>query len=159
MTTLLLTDPVNPRCVINARSRARNRLSAVLRGPDLDRALALGVSPDTSAVLSLRANSLIGARTRSALARSIRMLIADAQHPMGPLAPCVPICRRKVLRSRESLEELADRLVRAGPVDVSGVAQASLLLCSGCGPVYDRPTADDLEPAIQEALQALELTA
>lgn len=157
MTTLLLTDPANPRCVIKQRRRPRTRVFAHLRSHDLDRALASGVSPDSSADLSLRAHSLIGARTRVALARSIWSLIADAQRPYGPFVSRVPMCRRKVLRSSGSLEELAQRLVQRDPVDARGVAKVSVLLSDGGGPIYDGPAADDLEPAIQEALEALEL--
>lgn len=144
--------------MIKERSRTRTRLSAQLRSRELDRTLASGVSPDSSAVLSLRAHRLISARTRDALARSIRTLIADAERPLGPLAPSLPICRRKVLRSRESLKQLADRLMRHEPVDARGVAKVNLLLGHGRGPVYDGPAADDLTAAVQEALQALELS-
>jgi hypothetical protein len=110
MTTLLLTDPTNPRCVVGKRIRTRTRLSAHFRAHNLDRHW-----------------------------------------------PRVPICRRKVLRSRGSLKELAACLVRRDPVNAHGVAKASLLLGDGCGPVYGCPAADDLEPAVQQALQALEV--
>lgn len=155
--TLLLTDPTNPCCFIHERSRTRTRLSARLRSHDLDRALASGASPDSSAVLSLRAHTLIGATFRDALAHSIRGLIEDAGRPLGPFTPGVPICRRKILGSRESLEGLARRLLNSDPVEACGVAEAHLLLSDGSGPAYGRPSADDLEVAVQHALRALEL--
>jgi hypothetical protein len=157
MTTLLLTDPTNPRYILHERSRTRARLSARLRSQDLDRALAAGVSPDSGAALSLRAQALLGVKARSALARSIHRLIDDALHPVAVVTPRIPTCRRKILRSRSSLEALAARLVRGDPVDVHGVARVAVLLADCCGPLYDRPTADDLEPAVQRALEALEL--
>jgi hypothetical protein len=156
MTTLLLTDPANPGCVIQQRSLTSTRVCAQLRSHGLDRALASGVSPDSSAALSLRAQALISARARRALARSLQRLIEDARRPLGPFTPMVPICRRKILRSRESLEQLAARLLSGDPVDACGMAKVRLLVTDGSGPVYDRPAAEDLEPAVQQALEALE---
>jgi hypothetical protein len=42
------------------------------------------------------------------------------------------------------------------PVDARGVAQVRLLMHDAAGPVYDRPARNDLEPALQQALQAIE---
>ncbi|HET6864403.1 MAG TPA: hypothetical protein VFH80_00705 [Solirubrobacteraceae bacterium] len=156
MSTLLLTDQNNPSCIIAERSRARTRLSTRLRSRVLDRALAAGVSPDASAALSLRAHRLIGATARTALARTIRRLIRDARRPLHPLTPHVPLCRRKIIRSAQTLERLAQRLISGDPVDARGVAQVRLLLIGDSGALYDYPGANDLEPALQEAIQALE---
>src|SRR6185312_8162272 len=112
-------------------------------------------SPDSSAALSLRARALIGTTARAGLAGSVRRLIKEAEHPTGPLTFRVPICRAKILRSRETLEALADRLVSTDPVDACGVARVRLLLTDGSGPIYARPTADDLQPALQRTLVAL----
>lgn len=157
MSTLLLTDPNNPGCIIPERSRACTRLSTHLRSRALDRALAAGVSPDASAALSLRAHTLIGAATRADLARTIRRLIRDARHPLHPLTPHVRLCRRKIIRSARTLEELAERLVNGEPVDARGIAQIRLLLIGDSGALFDYPAANDLEPALREAMQALEL--
>jgi hypothetical protein len=156
MTTLLITDPINPGCVVSERSRTRTHVWIHLHAQQLDHALASGVSPDSSAALSLRAYRLIGETARAALARSVRRLVEDARRPLGPLDP--PICRRKVRRSTQTLHELADRLVSGDPVDACGVAQIRLLMQDAAGPIYDRPAADDLEPALRRARQALELT-
>jgi hypothetical protein len=56
------------------------------------------------------------------------------------------------------LEALAARLESVDPVDACGAAKSHLLLKETTGPVYDRPAADDLEPAIHQVLRALELT-
>jgi hypothetical protein len=157
MSTVLLTDLSQPSCIISERSGALTRLSAHLRSRALDRALAAGVSPDSSAALSLRAHTLIGTAARTRLAWTIRRLIEDARHPLHPLTPHVPLCRRKIIRSARTLEEVARRLQGDDPVDARGVAQLRLLLIGDCGALYDRPAADDLEPALQHALQALEL--
>jgi len=159
MSTLLLTDPNNPGCIISERSRARTRLSTHLRSRALDRALAAGISPDASAALSLRAHALIGIAARAGLARTIRSLIRDARHPLHPLTPHVRLCRRKIIRSARTLEGLAERLISGEPVDARGVAQIRLLLIGDSGALYDYPAANDLEPALREAFQALELAA
>jgi hypothetical protein len=158
MTTLLLTDPANPRCVVPGRAAAAARLSSHLYARRLDEALASGVSPDSSAALSLRARTLIGASARVGLARSLRCLLRDARRPLGPFTAHVPICRGKILQSSRTIEELADRLAGRDPVDARGVAQVQLLLTDGEGPVYYRPGADDLEPALRQALRGLDLT-
>jgi hypothetical protein len=155
MSTLLLTDPTNPRCIVHTRSRARTRLWTHLRSRRLDQALASHASPDSSAALSLRACALIGTSARAGLASSVRRLIKEAEHATGPLTFRIPICRAKILRSTETLEALADRLASTDPVDACGVAQAHLLLSDGSGPIYTLPTADDLEPALQRTLVAL----
>jgi hypothetical protein len=156
MSTLLLTDQTNPGCIIAERSRARTRLVVLLRSRRLDRALAAGVSPDSSAALSVRAHALIGATARAHLARWIRRVTKDARHPLHPLTPHVPLCRAKIIRSAKTLEKLAQLLVSHDPVDVRGVAQFRLLLIGDRGALFDRPGASDLEPALQEAMQALE---
>src|ERR1700744_1279076 len=116
MTTVVLADERNPGCVIVERSRAVARMRARMCARRLDRALARGISPDSSARLSVHAHDLIGVRARGVLSRSIRRLLDDAVHPLRPLSFNVPVCRSKVLRSRRTLEELADRLTSHQPL-------------------------------------------
>lgn len=158
MTTLVLTDRRNPGCVIVAHSRATARVRARVCARQLDRALAEGVSPDSSADLSVRAHDLIGSRVRHMLAQAIRRLVQEASsHSLRPMHFSVPVCRSKVCRSRRTLEELADRLVSGEPLDARGVAQLRLLLSDGAGPLYDHPSANDLEPALERVKVALEV--
>jgi hypothetical protein len=159
MTPLVLTDRRNPGCVIVAHSSATARVRARMCTRQLDRELAQGISPDSSAVLSVRAHDLIGVRTRSMLAQSIRRLLDEAAHPLRPLHFTVPICRSKVWRCRHTLVEVADRLVGGEPLDARGVAQLRLLLSDGAGPLYDHPGANDLAPALQRVIAALEVRA
>jgi hypothetical protein len=148
MSALLLTDETNPRCVIAEPGRARTRLWMHLHASRLDRALAAGASPDSSAALSVRAHALIGAVARREVAGSIRRLLDDARRPFTPLTPGIPSCRRKLLASTEQLIELAERLTSGDPVGARGVALLRLLLIDGGGPIYFRPAANDLEPAL-----------
>lgn len=155
MTALVLTDRRNPGCVIVARSRATARVRARVCARQLDRALAQGISPDSSAGLSVRAHELIGSRARDTLAQAIRRVVQEATQPLRPTHFNVPICRSKVRHSRRTLERLADRLGSGEPVDARGVAQLRLLLSDGAGPLYDHPSADDLRPALERVSAAL----
>jgi hypothetical protein len=157
MTTLVLTDNRNPGCLIVQRSGAAARVRARVHARQLDCALAQGISPDSSACLSVRAHDLIGSRARSMLAQTLRRLVEDAGRPVRPMHFAVPICRAKVWRSRHTIQELADRLLGSEPLDASGVAQLRLLLSDGAGPVYYHPGADDLEPALKRVIAALEV--
>jgi hypothetical protein len=159
MTTLVLTDRRNPGCVIVERSHTVARVRARVCSRQLDRELAQGISPDSSAILSVRAYDLIGVRMRAMLAQSIRRLVDDAAHPLRPMHFTVPICRSKVWRCRHTLEEVADRLAGSEPLDARGVAQLRLLLSDGAGPLYDHPGANDLAPALRRAVAALEVRA
>jgi hypothetical protein len=87
----------------------------------------------------------------------LREVVDQARYPGSPRVCAIPLCRRKVLSSRDSLLELARRLEYAEPVDVRGVARARVLLTSGDGPLYNLPHADDLEPVVLDALAALEV--
>jgi hypothetical protein len=151
MRTLLLTDQSNPGCIIPERRRAMARLATHVRARALDRALAAGASPDSSAALSMRAQMLIGNASRASLARMIRRLIEDARHPLNPLTPHVPLCRGKIMRSARTLEQLATRLLDGEPVNARGVAQIRVLLVGDCGVLCENPRADDLCPIVSSA--------
>lgn len=159
MNMLVLADERHPGCVRLERTRTLVRVRARVRARHSDRALASGISPDSNACLSVRAHELIGWPTRAALARAIRRLVREAGHPVTPMTFHVPLCRGKIGRSRDTLEGLADRLLTDGPLDARGLAQISLLLTDGAGPVYDRPNADDLQPALERAIAALDVVA
>ncbi len=154
---LVLADERHPGCVKLQRTPALVRVRARVHARECDRALASGISPDSSACLSVRAHELIGCSTRASLAQAIRRLVEDAGHPVRPMSFNIPICRSKVWRSRDTLKQLADRLLTDGPLDARGLAQIRLLLTDGAGPLYARPTADDLEPVVRRAMAALEV--
>jgi hypothetical protein len=156
MSMLVLADQSKPGCVIVRRAPAGSRIRAHLCARRLDRALAAGAPPDSRADLEVRAHGLIGSRERVALAQAVRRVVADA-YAARPLQFAVPICRRKVRRSGQALLELVDRLLGDEPVDARGLAQIRLLLSDGAGPMYVRPGADDLEPALARAVAALDV--
>jgi hypothetical protein len=157
MTMLVLADERNPGRVIVRRAHAGSRVRAHVCAHRLDRALAAGIPPDSRADLSVRAHGLIGSRERLALARAIRRVIEDSEHARRPMRFAVPICRRKVRRSQQTLVDILERLLGHEPLDARGVAQIRLLLSDGAGPLYVHPQVDDLEPALARAVAALDV--
>lgn len=155
MTIVLLRSPADPYAPSLRRCRAYERVLARVRSFELDRALAEGADPDSSALLSLRAGALIGATTRAQLAGTLRRVIRDAgsHHPNRST---VPLAKREILAARDLLEELATALERPGPIDPYGVAQVALLIRSGASPLYAPAFASRLALTLEAALDALD---
>ena len=156
MTILILTEHPDSGYVISRRSSRRERLATRLRAWQLDTAIANGANPDSTAVLSLRANRLISRPARRRVSRSIRRLLQQSRRPPRPIHEGAPVCWRQVFRTRPLLEELAARLAGSGPVDARGVAQVHLFLTDGTSPLFGHPRAEELEAVLQAALDALE---
>ncbi len=155
-TVLLTTDPeLSYPTVIHCG--ARKRAMAHLSAGRLDRALAAGLSPDSSVAASLRAQTLIGISTRRKLSHGLRALVSSTRTQVRTIT-AVPLCRHKIVDAEELLGHLAERLSAPGAVDVRGVAQVSLLLTDSRGPLYTDPLADDLQPALRAATEALEVS-
>jgi hypothetical protein len=116
----------------------RRRLNVKLHSHRLDDELSQGLDIDENPDRALRADQLTSASARSLLARSLREVVADAEHP-GPAAisAAVPVCRDVVNIWRESLLEIAARLDVATRGDACGVARARALLSDGAGPLFN----------------------
>ncbi len=130
----------------------------------LDRQLAEGVQPETSAVLAARAMFLTSAGFRRALATSLRRILAvSAPSEARPRPPAVGVARPphvqlrldRIARSASELAGLAGCLAEPGPVPARGVAMVSQLLADGGGPLYRAGSRDDLNAIIERASQAL----
>ena len=152
----LLTRPPDADCLVSEPCRIRARVIAWAGAWWLDQALADGVCPDDSAVLSLRAHRLIGLETRRALARELRGIVGRARRPLHPLDNGARICSQEVLGARDAIEALADRLDGWEPVEPAGVARVRLLLRDGVGPLYNESYPGGLRRAIRVAVAALE---
>lgn len=125
----------------------------------LDRDLARGASPEASVRLALRARRLTGIRERRMLARAIRHLLDTASRPAGAAVPAVSVCRDRVQAAAREFEALADRLLSPAPVPAHGMAQASMLLHDGSGPLYRRSSREDLPARVHQALESLDVLA
>jgi hypothetical protein len=138
-------------------STFRLRLRVRLRRGRLDRQLADGLAPDAFRDRALRATQLAGMPTRRQVARSLRRLVAHAERPpTGLIGSAVPVCRRSVLRWREGLLGLAERLEQPTPLDPSGVARALVLLTDGGGPFYDERAPRSMADAVWWIADGLE---
>jgi hypothetical protein len=136
------------------RARLWDQVIARLRGPHLDRVLADGGSPDSSVLLSLRAQMLGRPSERRVLANSLRRVLATAGSARARLK--VPISRSVLRDVAHEVEALADRLASPGPLSVQGIAKARMLLADGTGTFYRPFAASALRAEICNAIQALE---
>jgi hypothetical protein len=152
----LLTQSPDADYLVSEPCRIRARVLARTGAWRLDQALAAGVCPDASATLSLRAHRLIGPATRHALARELRDVIDRARRPRARLDNGIRLCAVEVLRSRDAIGDLADRLDGREPVEPAGVARVRLLLRDGAGPLYNESFPGGLQRAVQVAIDALE---
>jgi hypothetical protein len=160
MTTVLLSagSTAEEAIPVLGRVRLTDRLCARLAARRLDVALAAGASPDHSAALSLRAQTLVGAPCRARLARGLDALLRRAQEPRQPMFdPYAPLPRERVLACRAELGAIADALRGLAAVDAGGVAGAMLLITDGAGPLFGQGhDASDLRRALLRILEALE---
>ena len=129
----------------------------------LDRELAAGTPPETSAGLAARAMALTSMKARRDLATSVQRILAAAGQPLTvalcPVAAIRPariaVNRAQITQSALPLAHLADCLAVPGPVPVQGVAMVSRLLADGTGPLYRGACGEDLGDIIQNAVRAL----
>jgi hypothetical protein len=154
MTTLLLMRGPDPRAVEVRRCGIRARLLARARARALNRALAGGASPDSSASLSLRAQALIGISRRVDLAGELRSIARTAGQPVRRFDPILPVPGHVRLAS-DLVEEVAEMLEGPAPVQARGVARLELLLRDGAGPLYAPRGGPALRGALQDILDAL----
>ena len=127
----------------------RRRLRVRLSHGRLDRGLADGWPPEAFEDLSLRAAQLAGLPTRRRVADSLRRLVRHAElAPFARLGSAVPVCRSSVLRWREGLLGLAERLDGPAPVNPCGVARALVLLTDGGSPFYNPHEAQQMGQAV-----------
>jgi len=154
MATLLLSDP--QRSALSCRrAGVLERARARLRPGKLDVALARGVPADSRGDLSIRANRLIGLRTRRRLVREVYATLQEAMDPTPALHRVVQGCPVEVLVAAPLFQEVARRLAHPGPVEAAGVAQVSILLHDGTGPLYSDAWTGELERRLACALEAL----
>jgi hypothetical protein len=138
----------------------RRRLRVRLSRGRLDRGLADGFPPEAFEDLSLRAFQLADLATRRQVAGSLRRLVRHAELPApARLGSAVPVCRRSVLRWREGLLGLAERLDDPAPVNPCGVARALVLLTDGASPLYNPHEARGMREAVWWVADGLQLSA
>lgn len=155
MTTVLLSGDARSPDVSICRCSRASVLMAHVRAARLDRLLADGASPDAGVLLSLRAARLISGRHRRRLADTLRGLLADAQRPVHPFDPPVPLARHEIAQARDLVGEVVTILEDGGPVDARGVAHVEILLREGNSPFYAGDPSGTLRSVLQRALVML----
>lgn len=116
---------------------------------NLDQEIAAGNSRRAAGERALRSLQLAEPRTRRRLARSLRRVVAEADRPRGPrLEPTVPTLRDAVVRSREALLGLAERLEQPVPMSATAIARVRVLLSDGTGPLYSRQATQSLSDMV-----------
>ena len=116
--------------------RPWDRIATRCLAARLDRELAAGVAPDSSAARALRAQQLTRPSARRDLAESVERALTIGMRPAAARSPAVPVCRDKVSEAAGELRELVGCLVAPGPVRARGVALVRILLSDGGGPLY-----------------------
>lgn len=155
---LLFVDEAT-QCLVSREATVRERLTVYFRFDRLDQLLAVGASPEGSALPALRAQQLVRPEVRRELGRTLRDMIRDSRHPLPPRsALAAPAHQRAVQHCAEALEDLAARLLAPAPVPAIGMARAFRLVMDATSPLYYPAPGDRLPVAIQEALLALNPT-
>ncbi len=155
-TILILVDPVD-QCITPQGATRGERLLARLHGTRLDHALVAGASPEASAELALRGQSLVRPRERRALARSVLRLLAESHRPAPRLFRSgSPIRRDRIRAAAAELQSLVEHLLAPVPVSARGVAHVTVLLSDGSGPLYHPGSSEDLRSHILRAINALD---
>jgi hypothetical protein len=131
------------------RARLIDRVASRLRASRLDQELARGATPEEGVGLALRARTLAQPAQGERLASSLDRLRVVARHT-GASGVAVPLDRQAVRRADPELVLLIGRL-RAGTVDVSGIAALRRLLADGTGPLYRRSPGRDLSREVAAA--------
>ena len=132
------------------------RLKAATGRTELDRRLARGADPESSRELACRAHVLRGWRVRHAFADGLERVVREAETPSHRYTAAVPVARDEVLAARNDLLRVAEAL-RAEPAgDVRGIAEVSLLLTDGSGPLFTEHPAGTLREAAFRAAFHLE---
>lgn len=149
--TIVVGDPLAVR-----RSRLTDRLLARLFGASLDRQLAAGHAPESSALLAARAQHIVAIRTRRRLARNWDNLLRRARRAEGVYHPAISVCSDRIIAAERDVHELVRRMTAPLPVPARGVAMATALLTDALSPVYNPRSGDSLAVALEAVIAELD---
>jgi hypothetical protein len=147
VTVVVFTSHAIPR-----RTGVLTRLKAATGRHKLDRRLARGADPDASPELACRTRVLRGWRVRHSFADALERVVREAEHPDDRYTAAIPVAHDEVLAARDDLLRAARGLRAEPPADVRGIAEVSLLLTDGAGPLFaEHPPGALREAAFQAA--------
>jgi hypothetical protein len=127
------------------------RLKAATGRTALDRRLARGADPDSSPELACRAHVLRGWRVRHAFADGLERVVREAEGPPHRYTAAAPVAREKVLAARRDLLRIAEALGAETTAPVRSIAEVSLLLTDGAGPMFTQHPPGTLREAVFRA--------
>jgi hypothetical protein len=136
-TTQLIVDDdgIKPLTVRHVRTWVR--LAAGLRSGSLDRRLADGEQPESSRLLSARADALVSPRMRGDLAQALDNVRCRARSRTSPRRPPVSINRVAIMSCEREMQAVIDALHAIAPTPARGYAAVSRLLSDGAGPLFN----------------------
>ena len=112
-------------------------LRTMLRGASLDERLAAGAPPGSDRALAIRAEEIVGRRSRRGLAKRLEELVLQASTPADfEFTVALFLNREAVVAAQAQLLALAALLDGSAPVNPRGVAMTSSLLRAGDSPIY-----------------------
>jgi hypothetical protein len=132
-------------------------LYAAWHSTTLDRELAGGVDPQTSAVLALRARKLTGPRGRKLVADGLAGALRRAKEYSPGITAALRPDARELLDARTVLAALDRRLRGSEAVTAQGVAMLGGLLTDAASPLYRPSGPGELASRLRAAAAALEL--
>jgi hypothetical protein len=144
-------------------ARLSDRIIARLRAREIDDSLLNGRVTDGRPAILVRRGRLLHRRYRSAVARALRTLIAEARRNQPNLyAAKLPLKVREILESAPLILTLADEVEGEESVSPRGVILAERLVTDGDSPVYgmtpvEHPPEESVESAVKHARAALHL--
>jgi len=116
----------------------------------LDLRLAAGRPPESDRLLAARAQHLVSAATRQALADDWEHLLHAVKHAPAPTLGRMALRRDQIVAAEPEVREIAACLRTPLPVAAVGVAAANVLLTDGAGPLHN-PCAQKI--ALRDALR------
>jgi hypothetical protein len=138
----------------HSRPSIRARLTARLRAPRFDRALAVGVPAPAGSALAAHAARLSSVAERHAVARALRRAVRDATDTRATRTGRVPMHPANIAAAQALIDEVTRRLQAPDPVNTRGMARLRQLLSTGTSPLY-RHRRGDLAGRLSAALAAL----
>ena len=117
-----------------ARRSVRARMTARLRAPRFDRALAVGVPAPVGSALAAHAARLTSVAERHAVAQALRRAVRDANDdPRATRSGRVPMHRANIASAEALIDAVTRRLHAPHPVRARGMARLRQLLSDGTG--------------------------
>jgi hypothetical protein len=150
------TDALTVERFVLRNDRGLRRPLGALFAPTLDRQLASGCPPESSALLAARAAQLVSAPKRRKLVREWQRVLDQARRPPRARNPHAPLCRDRIIDVAGEVRALLGALATPLPVPARGVAMAGRLLSDGTGPLYNRNCPVRLSDALAEVIAELD---